>query len=142
MHTQLPIHNKPQVHNSKPLPPLWLCILIDIIGMLSYLIPGMGEWLDTIWAPISAFLFIYLFGPLRISFIKNKTTDTLASVSCYIQALSPHRLYLTNLAVGKLEFATRELLGPIRVVGGHNDRHTRLTNTIKQLHDSPTRLGV
>lgn len=65
MHTQLPIHNKPPVHNSKPLPPLWLCILLDIIGMLSYLIPGMGEWMDTIWAPISAFLFIYLFGSTK-----------------------------------------------------------------------------
>ena len=62
MHTQLPIQNKTQVDNSKPLPPLWLCILIDIIGMLSYLIPGMGEWMDTVWAPISAFLFSLLFG--------------------------------------------------------------------------------
>ena len=57
-----PIQNKPQVHNSKPLPPLWLCILIDLIGMLSYLIPGMGEWIDTVWAPISAYLFGILFG--------------------------------------------------------------------------------
>ena len=62
MHTQLPIQNKTQVDNSKPLPPLWLCILIDIIGMLSYLIPGMGEWMDTVWAPISAYLFGLLFG--------------------------------------------------------------------------------
>ncbi|MBR5573817.1 MAG: hypothetical protein IKW35_04915 [Paludibacteraceae bacterium] len=50
---------------SKPIPPLWLCILIDIIGMLSYLIPGMGEWMDTIWAPISACLFGILFGGTR-----------------------------------------------------------------------------
>ena len=62
MHTQLPIQNKTQVDNSKPLPPLWLCILIDIIGMLSYLIPGMGEWMDAVWAPISACLFGLLFG--------------------------------------------------------------------------------
>ena len=62
MHTQLPIQNKTQVDNSKTLPPLWLCILIDIIGMLSYIIPGMGEWMDTAWAPISAYLFGLLFG--------------------------------------------------------------------------------
>ena len=61
MHTQLPIQNKTQVDNSKPLPPLWLCILIDTIGMLSYIIPGMGEWMDTAWAPISAYLFGLLF---------------------------------------------------------------------------------
>ena len=30
--------------------------------MLSYVIPGIGEWMDTVWAPISAFLFSMLFG--------------------------------------------------------------------------------
>lgn len=62
MHTQLPIQNKTQVDNRKPLPPLWLCILIDLIGMLSYVIPGIGEWMDIVWAPISAFLFSLLLG--------------------------------------------------------------------------------
>ena len=57
-----PIQNKTQVDNRKPLPPLWLCILIDLIGMLSYVIPGIGEWMDIVWAPISAFLFSLLFG--------------------------------------------------------------------------------
>ena len=46
----------------QPLPPLWLCILIDAIGVLSYFIPGIGEWVDTVWAPISAYLFSLLFG--------------------------------------------------------------------------------
>lgn len=34
---------------------LLLGILFDGIGMLSYLIPGLGELSDVIWAPISAY---------------------------------------------------------------------------------------
>ena len=33
-------------------------IIIDVIGMSSYLLPGAGETFDIIWAPISA-LWIY-----------------------------------------------------------------------------------
>ena len=47
---------------NKQLPPLWLCILLDAVGMLSYFIPSIGEWMDTAWAPISAYLFDLLFG--------------------------------------------------------------------------------
>mgnify|MGYP003339596586 CR=1 FL=1 len=36
-------------------------ILIDLIGMLSYLLPGASELIDSIWAPISAFLVYFLF---------------------------------------------------------------------------------
>ena len=48
--------------NHGKLPPLWLCILLDLIGMLSYVVPGMGELMDLVWAPISALLFSILFG--------------------------------------------------------------------------------
>ncbi len=44
------------------LPPFWICILLDTIGLVTYLIPGLGEWVDIGWAPISAFLFYLLFG--------------------------------------------------------------------------------
>ena len=44
------------------LPKLWLCLLLDIVGMASYFIPAWGEWIDIIWAPLSAFLFYWLFG--------------------------------------------------------------------------------
>jgi hypothetical protein len=36
-------------------------ILIDLIGMVSYLLPGASELLDAIWAPISAILVFILF---------------------------------------------------------------------------------
>ncbi|MBJ2173028.1 hypothetical protein JBL43_02185 [Aureibaculum sp. A20] len=35
---------------------LALSILFDAVGMLSFAIPGIGEFSDVIWAPISALL--------------------------------------------------------------------------------------
>ena len=35
---------------------------MDLVGMATYLIPGLGEWGDLIWAPISGFVFYKLFG--------------------------------------------------------------------------------
>ena len=44
------------------LPQLWLCILLDIVGVASYFIPAWSEWIDIVWAPIAAFIFYLLFG--------------------------------------------------------------------------------
>jgi hypothetical protein len=44
------------------IPHLILCILLDVIGMATYLIPALGEFADIIWAPLSAYLFFRLFG--------------------------------------------------------------------------------
>lgn len=35
---------------------LFLGLLFDGIGMLSFLIPGIGEFSDVIWAPLAAWL--------------------------------------------------------------------------------------
>ncbi len=43
-------------------PSLLFCILMDLIGMASYFFPGLGEWVDVVWAPISAFVFAKSFG--------------------------------------------------------------------------------
>ncbi|MBP6624187.1 MAG: hypothetical protein KA198_03390 [Chitinophagaceae bacterium] len=43
-------------------PTLIFCIAMDLIGMASYIFPGMGEWVDTVWAPISGFIFASSFG--------------------------------------------------------------------------------
>ena len=37
-------------------------LFIDGMGLLSYLIPGIGEMFDAVWAPISAILVYYMFG--------------------------------------------------------------------------------
>ncbi|MGZ3837958.1 MAG: hypothetical protein ACXVMS_03090 [Flavisolibacter sp.] len=43
----------------KPLPSLWTCLLLDVIGSAVVVLPLVGE---LVWAPISAFLFWKLFG--------------------------------------------------------------------------------
>lgn len=35
---------------------------MDAFGYLSYLMPVLGEWSDLAWAPISAYLFLRIFG--------------------------------------------------------------------------------
>ncbi len=44
------------------LPNIAICIIMDLIGMASYIIPGWGEIADTVWAPISGYVFFKLFG--------------------------------------------------------------------------------
>lgn len=40
---------------------LFLGILFDLVGMLTYLVPFLGEFADTIWAPIGAFMLSYMY---------------------------------------------------------------------------------
>lgn len=46
----------------KTKPTLVFCLIMDLIGVSSYFIPGIGEWFDMIWAPISALIFYRSFG--------------------------------------------------------------------------------
>ncbi|MBK6331912.1 MAG: hypothetical protein IPF62_16005 [Bacteroidetes bacterium] len=45
-------------------PSLFFCILMDLIGMASLLLPALGEWSDLIWAPLSAYIFYKSFGSI------------------------------------------------------------------------------
>jgi len=49
----------------KPLPSLAACIVMDLIGYASFGIPVLGEFLDLVWAPLSAFIFWRMFGGAR-----------------------------------------------------------------------------
>lgn len=40
---------------------LFLGILFDLIGMLSFTIPLVGEFTDVVWAPLSAILMAYMY---------------------------------------------------------------------------------
>ena len=40
---------------------LILGIIFDLIGMISYIFPGIGETIDIIWAPISGFLLMKMY---------------------------------------------------------------------------------
>jgi hypothetical protein len=44
------------------LPNIAICIVMDLIGMSTYIFPALGEYADLIWAPISAYIFLKLFG--------------------------------------------------------------------------------
>lgn len=46
----------------KTLPSLSFCIIMDLLGCVSFVIPGIGEFSDIIWAPLSAFIFLKTFG--------------------------------------------------------------------------------
>ncbi|MGV6846484.1 MAG: hypothetical protein ACWA42_10205 [Lutibacter sp.] len=35
---------------------LWISILLDAIGMLSFVIPYIGEFSDVVWAPVSSYI--------------------------------------------------------------------------------------
>ena len=40
---------------------LIISILLDGVGMISFLIPGIGEFFDIVWAPLSAYLILKLY---------------------------------------------------------------------------------
>jgi hypothetical protein len=46
----------------KTTPGLIVCLVMDLIGCMSYAVPLLGEVSDVIWAPISAMVFYKLFG--------------------------------------------------------------------------------
>lgn len=53
---------------NKSLPSLAFCILMDVIGYASFAIPGLAEFSDIIWAPISAVIFYKTFGGWKGAF--------------------------------------------------------------------------
>ena len=46
----------------QPMPSLILCLLFDFVGYASYTVPFFGEFLDLLWAPLSAIIFWKMFG--------------------------------------------------------------------------------
>jgi hypothetical protein len=44
------------------LPNIVICIVMDVIGMATYIFPVLGEFGDIVWAPVSAYIFFKLFG--------------------------------------------------------------------------------
>jgi hypothetical protein len=59
---------------------LFLGLLFDSIGMLSFVIPGIGEFSDVIWAPLSAYLIYSMY---------KGTEGKVASLVTFAEELSP-----------------------------------------------------
>ncbi len=53
---------------NKQQPSLLLCILMDVIGYASFALPGLGEFSDVVWAPLSAYIFFKTFGGWKGAF--------------------------------------------------------------------------
>src|SRR3954466_324065 len=49
-------------------PSLLICIVMDAIGYASFALPGLGEFSDIIWAPVSGFIFYKMFGGAKGAF--------------------------------------------------------------------------
>jgi hypothetical protein len=47
---------------SKPLPNIIICMVMDLVGYASFAIPVLGEFSDIVWAPVSGFIFYKMFG--------------------------------------------------------------------------------
>ena len=48
-------------------PALWVAVVLDILGMVTFTIPGVGEFGDVVWAPLSAYLFSRLYGTDKLA---------------------------------------------------------------------------
>jgi hypothetical protein len=46
----------------KQQPSLAFCLLMDFLGYATYAVPFFGEFLDILWAPVSAMIFWKMFG--------------------------------------------------------------------------------
>ncbi|WP_147676762.1 hypothetical protein [Algibacter pacificus] len=57
---------------------LGLSILLDAVGLISFTIPGFGEFTDIVWAPVSAWLMTKLY--------KGKTGKIAAVISLVEEA--------------------------------------------------------
>lgn len=47
---------------------LIFCLAMDLLGYCSYMIPGLGEFADILWAPISGLIFYITFGGWKGTF--------------------------------------------------------------------------
>jgi hypothetical protein len=65
----------------KFLPDVKLCIFLDLIGFISYLIPFLGEAEDIFWAPLSAIIFYFLFG--------RKKFGLIGGIFSFLEEISP-----------------------------------------------------
>ncbi|HEY0067538.1 MAG TPA: hypothetical protein VGB46_09245 [Flavisolibacter sp.] len=49
----------------RPMPSLALCIVMDLLGFATLGVPILGEFLDVLWAPLSAAIYMRMFGGVK-----------------------------------------------------------------------------
>jgi hypothetical protein len=75
------ISNTPGMFVKRKRVSLYLCIVLDLIGLTSYLLPVVGETIDFVWAPLSGIIFYFLFG--------MKKFGLLGGVFSFLEELAP-----------------------------------------------------
>lgn len=48
--------------NLNPMNQLGICLMLDVLGALTYIIPGLGEFADVIYAPVQGMFAWRMFG--------------------------------------------------------------------------------
>jgi hypothetical protein len=87
----------------KKQPSLLFCLLMDVIGYATYLIPFLGEFGDLVWAPLSAVLFYQAFGGKR---------GVVGGLFNFIEELLPFTDFVPTWTITwLLQFATQR--GPV-----------------------------
>jgi len=78
---------------------LLLSLLIDFIGVITFSLPVLGELADLLWAPISAYLVLRLYGSWGVCFLAFfeealPFTDVIptATLAWFIEAFSSRKV--------------------------------------------------
>jgi len=90
---------------------LLLSILFDALGMVSFIIPGIGEFTDIIWAPLSAYLMTKMY--------KGKKGKIVAAIT-FVEEAMPFIDVIPTFTLMWLYtfvFASKKVRKTIEVVG-------------------------
>lgn len=68
-------------------------LLLDGVGMLSYLLPAYGEAIDTVWAPLSAIILFLKFGRNSLPAVLLEFTEELLPFTDFIPTFTLTYLY-------------------------------------------------
>ncbi len=80
MTQQIQIETNPAPAATNKYAMLVLGIIFDAIGMISYIIPGLAEFIDIIWAPISSMLLAKMY---------KGTTGKVAAIIGFLEEILP-----------------------------------------------------
>lgn len=76
------------------LPSIYWCVFFDVMGLLTYLIPGLGEFFDIAWAPIAGIAFFLLFNKNRFAFF--------GGLCSFLEEISPGLDFIPTFTMGWL----------------------------------------
>lgn len=69
---------------------LILSLVLDLIGMMTFIVPGFGEFGDLIWAPISAYIMVRIY---------KGTVGKVAGVVSFIEEALPFTDFIPTFTI-------------------------------------------